>query len=94
MRTLHATGHSEALLTHTVGMDIAIHRENETAFTLAVVNNGGNDLDTKRTADLFAASPLLLAALKEAYVLMPLGTAKRADWMRRAMDAMSKAEGR
>lgn len=86
--------HTETLVTHKQGMDIAVHRDNETAFALAVVRNSGNDSEMRAMADLFSSSPTLLALLKEASSLMPLGTAKRAEWMRRAGDAIAKAEGR
>ena len=43
-------------------------------------------------ARLIAAAPELLAALKSAYALMPLGAAKRAEWMTRAGEVITKAE--
>lgn len=39
-------------------------------------------------AQLFARSPLVLELLRQATELMPLGTAKRADWLSRTHTAL------
>ncbi len=44
--------------------------------------------------DLFLLVPELLAELRKASELMPLGTAKRADWLKRVGELLAKTEGR
>lgn len=50
--------------------------------------------DSKATAQLISAAPDLLAALKEAVNIVPLGSSKVAAWITRASDAIEKAEGK
>lgn len=50
--------------------------------------------ETEANARLIAAAPDLLAALKEAVEVAPLGTTKVAKWMGRAGNAIDKAEGK
>jgi hypothetical protein len=52
-------------------------------------NHGTKEADAR----LIAAAPELLSALNEAAELMPLGTKKRADWLRKAGAAIAKATG-
>lgn len=52
------------------------------------------DMPAEANARLIAAAPDLLAALKEAIKIVPLGSTKVAEWVPRAMDAIDKAEGR
>lgn len=55
---------------------------------------GLGDAEGQIVVAKMAAAPELLAALREAVTLMPLGTAIRAEWMGRASAAIAKAEGR
>jgi hypothetical protein len=52
------------------------------------------DMPAEANARLIAAAPDLLAALKEAIKIVPLGSTKVAEWVPRAMNAIDKAEGK
>ena len=51
-----------------------------------------SEAEAKKYGPLFAAAPRLVALLKEAEELMPLGTTKRADWVMRAGSIIAEAE--
>lgn len=60
--------------------------------TVHVCGNGTTC--SRADARLIATAPELLDALKQAYTLMPLGTANRATWVEMAGALIAKAEGR
>lgn len=49
---------------------------------------------TEDDGHMLAAAPQMLGLLRQAAELMPLGTAKRAEWVRQAHLLIVEAEGR
>lgn len=61
-------------------------------YVAKITHREGRDVMPK--ANLIAAAPDLLAALKEAINIAPLGLTPFVEWLPRAMNAINKAEGR
>ncbi len=81
------------------GMDRLIYADSEHAWDLAIVRNGGNDGETITNANLIAASPDLLVALREMTELAagPVGgvtVAMKRAILAKARDAIAKAESK
>lgn len=80
--------------------DRLIYADSEHAFDLAIVRNGGNDDETEANANLIAAAPELLQALRDSLESARLAaihqkpdSAELCPWYARGLGVIAKAEG-